>query len=223
MTLSSMVVSKDWPEISVLECIMGGLHIGVDVETDPARARTKLATSKIDALIVDCDLSGTSELLGGLEKNFFHNTVPLVIIGNSTAKKNLQESEGTFVFQKPISVDQAVRTFSAARNTILQGRLRYHRQPLDTTVSVAYGRKQTLKAHLLNLSQNGLRMRTPQPIPGDRPVRVNFALPGTKQSFKFCGEVVWQKQSDAGIQFASTEGPAGRNLQLWLERQYLTN
>jgi hypothetical protein len=53
MTLSAMVVSKDWPEISVLECIMGGLHIGVNVETNPENARLKLAKSKIDALIVD--------------------------------------------------------------------------------------------------------------------------------------------------------------------------
>ncbi|MCU1299421.1 MAG: hypothetical protein JWO91_3699 [Acidobacteriaceae bacterium] len=221
MTLSSMVVSKDWPEISVLECIMGGLHIGVDVETDPERARAKLATSKIDALIVDCDLSGTSALLSGLENSFFRNTVPLVIIGSATSKTNLQECEGTFVFQKPLSVNQAVRTLSAARNTILQGRLRYHRQPLDTSVSVALGRKQIQKAHLLNLSQSGLRMRTQESIPQDRPVQVGFALPGTKQSLKFHGSVVWQKQSDAGIRFAEMGGTAGRNLQLWLERQYL--
>jgi PilZ domain len=218
-----MVVSKDWPEISVLECIMGGLHIGVDVETDPEHARAKLATSKIDALIVDCDLAGTSELLGGLQNSFFQNTVPLVIIGNSTAKKNLQESEGTFVFQKPISVNQAVRTLSAARNTILQGRLRYHRQPLDTTLSFAFGRKPLHKAHLLNLSQSGLRMRTEESIPENGAVRVNFALPGTKKSLKFQGSIVWRKENDAGIRFAATEGLAGRNLQLWLERQYLTN
>ena len=59
MTLSSMVVSRDWAEVSVLECILGGLHIGVDVEPEPARARAKLAKSKIDALIVDCDLDGS--------------------------------------------------------------------------------------------------------------------------------------------------------------------
>jgi PilZ domain-containing protein len=223
MTLSAMIVSKDWPEISVLECIMGGLHIGVEVVTDSERAREKLAKSKIDALIVDCDLPGTTELLSGLQNSFFQNTVPLVIIGRSAAEKNLQECEGTFVFQKPISVDQAVRTLSAARNTILQGRLRYHREPLDTTVSVAFGSRHRLKGDLLNLSQSGLRMRTEQPIPHDGAVKVNFALPGSKRSLKFQGNVVWRKQSDAGIRFAATTGSAGRNLQLWLERQYLTS
>ena len=51
-----MVVSRDLQEVSVLECILGGLHIGVDVESEPERARTKLAKSKIDALIIDFDL-----------------------------------------------------------------------------------------------------------------------------------------------------------------------
>ena len=46
MTLSSMVVSRDLQEVSVLECILGGLHIGVDVESEPERARAKLAKSK---------------------------------------------------------------------------------------------------------------------------------------------------------------------------------
>ena len=57
MTRSSMVVSRDWQEISVLECILGGLHIGVDVEAHPDRARAKLSRSKVDAMIVDCDVS----------------------------------------------------------------------------------------------------------------------------------------------------------------------
>jgi hypothetical protein len=64
-------------------------------------------------------------------------------------------------------------------------------------------------------------MRTQGLIPQDRPVQLGFALPGTKQSLKFRGNVVWQKHSDAGIRFAEMGGPAGRNLQLWLERQYL--
>src|SRR5258707_13489474 len=38
MTLSSMVVSRDWQEVSVLECILGGLHIDVSVECEPQRA-----------------------------------------------------------------------------------------------------------------------------------------------------------------------------------------
>ncbi len=137
MTLSSMVVSRDWAEVSVLECILGGLHIGVDVEPEPARARVKLAKSKIDALIVDCDLEGTTSFLRGLGTGL--NAVPLVIVSGSNGHTNLQDTGAAFSFKKPISVEQAVRTLSAARNMILDGRLRYNRHTLDLEVSVAYG------------------------------------------------------------------------------------
>jgi hypothetical protein len=66
-------------------------------------------------------------------------------------------------------------------------------------------------------------MRTQESIPENGAVRVNFSLPGTKKSLKFQGNIVWRKQNEAGIRFAAIESLAGRNLQLWLERQYLIN
>ena len=71
MHLSSMVVSRDWQEISVLECILGSLQINVTVEREPQRALSLIGKSKIDALILDCDLNGTSQFLRelpGLDK-----------------------------------------------------------------------------------------------------------------------------------------------------------
>src|ERR1700709_2314313 len=107
MTLSSLVVSRDWAEISVLQCILGSLHIGVDVETEPERALETLSRSKVDALIVDSDLAGTTEILQGLQASFFQNTVPLVILSSPDGRKNLKDKDATFIFQKPISVEQA--------------------------------------------------------------------------------------------------------------------
>src|SRR5579864_9271610 len=116
MTLSSMVVSRDWQEVSVLECILSGLHIGVDIESKPERAREKLSKSKIDALIVDCDLKGTDNFLRHVQEKSDHGSFgPLVIVGGSRGKHELGDKGAVFTFEKPISVEQAVRTLSAAR------------------------------------------------------------------------------------------------------------
>jgi hypothetical protein len=214
-----MVVSRDWPEVSVLECILGGLHIGVDVEPEPARAIAKLAKSKIDALIVDCDLDGTAGFLRELQDGRVHNAVPLVILSGSTPQHKLSSAGATFVFEKPISVEQAVHTLSAARSMILDGRLRYHRQTLDVPVSLACGARKHFEAHLLNLSQGGLGVRIAQPLPATGPVRVSFALPGTRLQFKLRGEVAWtDKHGNVGIRFVEIGSRAKKNLQLWLER-----
>src|SRR2546428_8127114 len=226
MTLSSMVVSRDWQEVSVLACVLVSLHIGVDVESEPGRARAKLAKSKIDALIVDCDLEGTARFLSGLKNGLMQNSVPLIILSGSSCRSNLEAKGATFVFEKPISVEQAVHTLSAARNMILDGRLRYHRQALDVPVSLTYGSRRRLKAHLMNLSQGGMRIhlqrRLPMTMTGQ--VRVTFALPGTKGCVKLQGEVAWVDQhGNAGIRFVETSRGVKRELQLWLEQQYFTH
>jgi len=68
MTLSSMVVSRDWQEVSVLECILGGLHMDVAVESEPQRALERLTKTKVDALIVDCDLNGSGQFFANCKK-----------------------------------------------------------------------------------------------------------------------------------------------------------
>jgi hypothetical protein len=222
MTLSSIVISRDWAEVSVLECILGSLHIGVDVEPEPVRARAKLAKSKVDAVIVDCDLDGTTNFLRDLGTGL--NTVPLVIISGSNGNTNLQDTGATFAFKKPISVEQAVRTLSAARNMILDGRLRYNRHALDLPVSLAYAGKKKVEAHLMNLSQGGVGIRLSRPVALPSPVRVSFQLPESKIQMKAQGEVAWiDKLGNAGIRFLGMSPTVKRDLQLWLAQQYLSH
>ena len=223
MTLSSMVVSRDWQEISVLECILGGLHIGVDVEAHPERARAKLSRSKIDAVIVDCDLDGAGDFLRELQNDLINKSVPVVVLRGQRDRTTGKIQQPSFEFQKPISVEQAVHTLSAARNMILDGRLRYHRQPLHVPVALSCGPRKRVTAKLVNLSQGGIGIRAPQKLAAGGPVKVSFALPGTKLSLKFQGELAWtDKQGNAGIRFLEMDGGVKRNLQLWLEQQYLT-
>jgi hypothetical protein len=224
MTLSSMVVSRDLQEVSVLECILGGLHIGVDIESEPERARAKLSRSKIDALIIDCDLHGSAGFLKGLQDGAIRNSVALIIVSGSTGRKHLESQGASFVFQKPISVEQAVHTLTAARNMILDERLRYHREILDVPVSLTDAARKRKRALLTNLSQGGIGVRLPQNHRIAGPLKVTFTLPGTRQALKFLGEVAWaDKQGNAGIRFIEASSTTRRQLQLWLERQYFTH
>jgi hypothetical protein len=215
MPLSSMVVSRDWPEVSVLECILGGLQIDVEVETELARARAKLAKSKIDALIVDCDLEGTANFLHGLQGGL--NNVPVVLINSRKAPKDT-----TLFFRKPISVEQAVHTLSAARNQILDGRLRYHRHTLDLPATVRCGKKR-FEVSLLNVSQGGVAVRPIRPAALKGKVQLEFKLPGSRTNWKVAGEVVWSRDGNAGIRFEKMTDRTRQNLQLWLAQQYLTH
>lgn len=224
MTLSSMVVSRDWQEVSVLECILGGLHMDVSVENEPQRAMARLAKSKIDALIVDCDLNGSSQFLRQLQRSENPNTVPLVIMGAPRRKPNLDETGALFAFEKPISVEQAVRTLSAARSMILDGRLRYHRAGLEVPVSVNYKGQKPLDAFLVNLSQGGMQIHVSDPVDAPKALQVSFDLPGARSALKAKAEIAWQdKRGNMGIRFVKLAARQQRTLQLWLAQQYFAN
>lgn len=127
MTLSSMVVSRDWQEVSVLECILGGLQMEVAVEGETGSALSRLNSSKIDVLIVDYDLNGCGQFFRELQRESAMAATPLVIMGRPEAKPNFETTGAIFSFEKPISVEQALHTLSAARSIALHGKLRLAR------------------------------------------------------------------------------------------------
>jgi hypothetical protein len=225
MTLSSMVVSRDWQEVSVLECILGGLHMEVSVETEPQRALSRLTNSKVDALIVDCDLNGTGQFFRELQREAPRaSTVPLVIMGGAQGGRDMEESGALFAFDKPISVEQAVRTLSAARNMILDGRLRYHRAGLEVPVTLGGRGQKRTDAHLINLSQGGLQVRVADGFDPAEASRVSFSLPGTKCGLSAQVEVAWSdNRGNLGIRFVKMAAQAKQTLRLWLAQQYFAN
>lgn len=225
MTLSSMVVSRDWQEISVLECILGSLHMDVAVESEPQRALSRLTKSKVDALIVDCDLNGSGQFFRELQRETSRaSSVPLVIMGNTHGAQDMQTSGAMFAFSKPISVEQAVHTLSAARNLILDGRLRYHRAGLEVPVSLAGTSKKKASAQLINLSQGGLQVRVKDGIDATAASRVRFDLPGSKKSVSAEVEVAWSdNRGNLGIRFVKMAPQVRQSLRLWLAQQYFAN
>jgi hypothetical protein len=225
MTLSSMVVSRDWQEVSVLECILGGLHMDVAVESEPQRALTRLTNTKIDALIVDCDLNGSGQFFRELQQAASRpSTVPLVIMGGPQGRPDMQSTGAMFAFDKPISVEQAVRTLSAARNMILDGRLRYHRAGLDVPVTLSGRHQKRVGAQLINLSQGGLQVRVDDGVNASDLVRASFDLPGTKCGVKADVEIAWaDDHGNVGIRFVKIAAQMQHTLRVWLAQQYFAN
>lgn len=169
---------------------------------------------------MDCDLEGSGKFLHGLNEHF--NSVPLVILSSRGRVSQYGDTDAAFVFEKPISVEKAVHTLSAARNLILDGRLRYHRHTLQTPITIKHGKNKRLKAALLNVSQGGVAVQSNGTFLSGA-VQLEFALPGSDKPLKAGGQVVWSQQGDTGIKFTELKQTAKRDLQLWLARQYLTH
>ena len=213
-----MIVSRDWQEVSVLECVLNGLHIGVEVEGEPDRAWTKFEKSKVDAVIVDYDQEGSLDFVHKLRAG---GSVPVVIASGSNAKHQLDSLGATFIVAKPISVERAVHTLSAARNMIVNERLRYHRQDLDLPVTVTLLSGESAKGEIINLSQGGAKLRSAARLSSSEAIGLRFTLPAATAPLNINGKVTWaDKDGNAGVHFLDVEENAKRQLQLWVERRY---
>jgi hypothetical protein len=144
-------------------------------------------------------------------------------MGGPQCRRTLDNTGALFAFEKPISVEQAVRTLSAARSMILDGRLRYHRAGLEVPVSLGSGRKQA-EAFLVNVSQGGMQIHTEDAVEAAKPLQISFELPGARSVLKAKAEVAWQdKRGNLGIRFVKLAPQQQRTLQLWLAQQYFAN
>lgn len=220
MALSCLILSGDLQEVSVFECVLGSLRIEVEAVGEPAAAKNRLNKSKIDAVLVDCDLAGADRFLHHLRQISDEDARPVVIVSGTGERSKLEPLGAEFVAPKPISVEQAVHTFSAARNLILKKRLRYYRQTLNTPVVIT-DTTQTMRADLLNLSQKGIRVHLEEPraLRGD--IGIDFLLPGTQRPLHARGEVAWTDgRGNAGIRLVDLSEPTKHDLRLWLEQQY---
>jgi hypothetical protein len=214
-----MIVSRDWQEVSVLECILSGLQIDVDVESELERAWIRLKKTKVDAVIVDCDSDGTRSFLRRLRTSL-PQSAP-VIIASGSAHNGLRGTGATFVVEKPVSVDQAVHTLSAARNLIMNERLRYYREVLDLSARITRESGKRLKARIVNVSKGGTKLVSAQPLSFAEKVRLKFSLPEVRSAIEAEGKVAWSDDAgNAGIRFLQIEPRTAKRLQLWVEQRY---
>ncbi len=225
MTLESIVVCNDWQAISILGGVLGNLRIGVQVDSEPDAARDRLTRSKFDAVIVDCELRGATDFLRNLRTHpACRASVPLAIAAHGIGLPELSELGARFVFEKPISMEQAVRTLSAARNLMLRGRLRYFRQEVDIPVSLTFADKRRVAANITNLSQGGVAIATLEMLDPAEPLRLRFDLPETDSFVEARGEVAWtDEHGHAGIRFIEISERLQNNLEQWLAGKYFAD
>ena len=221
MTLESLVVSRDWQEVSVVECILGGMQIGVSVEPDLAKARHRLSRTKIDAVIVDFDVDGSRAFVNGLERlRKYRDALPLILMGRAGQRDELSCSGADYFFEKPVSAEQAVQTLAAARNKILRGRLRYHREELHAPVEIFVNGK-PMEGELLNVSQGGIGVQTKTNLPVGETLRLRFTMPGQKNDIQAKARVAWKNPAgQAGIRFEEIAEADQDELQMWLAGRY---
>ena len=220
MTLESLLLSQDPELVRVLRPTLEELSIEVELCEKAATGANVLGANKFDAVIVDCDdLVGGLDLLKGIRSTPSNkNSVAFAVLnGNKTTAKDAFGMGASFVLQKPITPLNASRCLHAALNLMLKERRRYFRQPVKIQVKLNLGGN-VLVGTSTNISEGGLAVVLPAPLPKGAVPRVKFALPGSDIHIDVAAEVAWiDLKGFAGLRFQHMPKSSQIELEHWLD------
>jgi len=220
MALTSLLVCSDAQAVQVLTRILQDLGISVESCGDLRMARARIEDRHFDALLVDCqDESAAVELIAQARKTPPNQNIVAIAIVSGRNEVGVVFAKGAnFMLYKPISRERAAHSMRAACGLMQRERRTRPRIPLQAQTSIAYTGKEDVPAALVDLSEDGIAVRSDSKLPPYCKVYFQFALPGNTSLVRLSGEVMWQDSSGrVGIRFAQVPQSSRRVLNDWLQ------
>jgi CheY-like chemotaxis protein len=220
MALTSLVVCAHDPTTEVLRHILEQLGWTVKHCMTAAQALERLAQSRFDTVVVDCEDEPSA--IGVLQKvravGDKASLLSVALVGNGNDVRSLFAEGVNFVLYKPVSEDRASSSFRAARSMMKSERRRNKRVLVQANASLDYANVENVPATLLDLSDEGTALQSDRKLPPDCRVYFEFALPGHTSLIRLSGEVVWRDSAGrVGMRFVTVPTSSRRVLSNWLK------
>jgi CheY-like chemotaxis protein len=219
MTLTSLVVCADAKVVQVLSRVLREMGIRAEHCGDPRQVADRLKTDRFDAVLVDCENETSAKELISIAKSNPANKAALILV-IADAGNHIREvfsAGANFVLYKPVSAERANNSLRAARSLMPNERRKKPRLPLYGPVSIAYGTSENVPANLLDMSEEGVAIRSERALAPSCRVYFEFKLPDQTSSVRLSGEVVWTDFTGrVGLQFARVPQAYRQLMDGWL-------
>jgi PilZ domain-containing protein len=179
-----------------------------------------LVQGHYSALIVDFDLPGAGQVVR-MARMASSRRKPVVfaMVGALTPVGGAFEHGVNFVLYKPLVCEQVARALRAGQGFMPPNPRHSPRHKLETLVYLQLGLV-ALPAIVLDLSEQGLALQAPEPLPQVQNVPLHLVLPGTSQVVEGTGEIIWSDDDGRAGMFFSTLNSASRHhLKNWLAKR----
>lgn len=220
MKLTALLVSRDRPSLRVLTALLDVLQIEHQTCHSSADAVEWLVRGHHSALIVDFDLVGAGQV-ARMAPMATPRRKPAVyaMVSAFTPVGGAFQSGVNFVLYKPLIYEQVARSLHAGQRLMRPNPRHSHRHPLEALVHLQLGTA-ALPAIMLDLSEQGLALQAPEPLPAVHNVPLHFYLPGTSHLVEGIGKVIWTDDDGRAGMFFSRLTPASRHhLKNWLAKR----
>jgi CheY-like chemotaxis protein len=214
MKLTALVVSQDDSSIQLLQAALGELGIQHEITRSSAQAVEMLVDRRHTAIVLDFELQGAHQVAKIVSIASPEKRPALFALVGGTNFGIGQPPDVSFVLHKPFSLEQALRPLRGWQ-IFVGDRRRSPRRKLEALVYLQLGMA-ALPALILDLSEHGLALQAPEPLPPVQNVPLRFVLPGTTHMVEATGEVIWADDlGRVGMVFSNLTPAARYNLKAW--------
>jgi CheY-like chemotaxis protein len=221
--LKALIVSPDPKTAALFAHSFQDLGVIAQSCTDRASAHEHFTHAKFEAVVLDLDniLERVPFVQTLRQGGVNRNAVVLAVASNTPAKKRASEHGASFVVERPLTEGHLFPVLRAAYGFMLQDRRRYFRLVIELAVSIRTRAGVEIQCKTINISSEGMALRTPRSMQEGEIVGAVFAISNPGPVIIAQGTVIWDdKHGKTGLhlRFAS---PQDRDLiSEWLDSEF---
>jgi DNA-binding response OmpR family regulator len=218
MTLQSLLVSTDDSAADVLGRVLPTLGIAMDRSSDPETTLARMQQQKFDALIVDFDDAKLAEEVLQQAQRLDLGCLSVALVADPSRVRGVLSGGAHFVLYKPVSEAAAKAGLRAAAALLSRERRRAFRVAVQAPVEITLPDERKTDGILLDLSQIGMDVLTPEAqVPGSL-LGFHFQLPNSALQVEGHGQVAWANPNgQTGVHFLDLPEALVAELRAWLK------
>lgn len=215
MNLRVLVVEDDQLSLELIGQIVASADIDVLGVRDPWEAAARIEQEKFDGIFLDLMMPGLDglELARRIRVSLHNRTTPIVVVtgrNDRTIMKEAFSAGAHFFLSKPLDPAKLRNLLNATYGSLLKERRSNHRVSLVTEV-VCRAESGAFQGVTLQIGEQGLIFRLPQPLHPGELVRLSFRLPTLQRPIEASGVVLrTDSEQRIGCQFKKLDDAALR-------------
>jgi CheY-like chemotaxis protein len=217
MTLQSLLISSDDSAAEVLGQVLSSFGIAMDRCSDPETTLARIQQQRFEALIVDFDDAALAAEVLEQGRRLGSSSVSVALVSDPARVRDVLSSGAHFVLHKPISEDAARAGLRAAAALLNRERRRAFRVPVQAPVEIRLPDGRKCDGILLDLSETGMDLLTPEAQTPGSLLGFNFKLPDGALEVDAHGQVAWANPNgQTGVHFIDISEELRGELRKWL-------